>query len=93
MVTLRGEFQSKISQIAEKIVEEKLSNYENVAKNFAPFFKAEGLKDQFDQKVDTKTMDSITNKMRQDLATKSQVKDVHLVMENLNHRLKQLSII
>lgn len=70
-------------------IKKSFQKYENVAKEFQKFFNKEELSAAFDRKADIEMI----NELNQFKATKTQIEETKKLIDNLNFRLKHISIV
>jgi hypothetical protein len=85
----QANLEQNISKVCDGIITEKLYKYEKVAGSFAQFFCEGDLAGQLRQKVDCLTFD----KYREEQVTKAHLAEMQSMVETVNHRLQQLSVL
>lgn len=78
-----------MNERVEELMDEKFAEYDKVSTQFQQFFSSDGLTHEMNRKADKSTV----NKMVEVKASKEELDDTHKMIENLNTRVKHLSIL
>lgn len=89
MQDFEARVQRTFCDVCESVVNEKLEKYQGVYRSFSQFFCADNLTDKLAQKADLREMNNIKN----ETASKTDLKEVYFTIDTLYQRLKHISIL